>query len=73
MALGQCQGPAACAKLYKGKGVCGTVWATKQTIILEDVHKFEGHIACTSVTKSEMVIPIEFQGEVVGVLDIDGA
>lgn len=73
LALGQFQGPAACTMLFKGTGVCAAVWTSRQPIVLEDVNKFEGHVACSSVSKSEIVIPIEVEGKIVGVLDIDGA
>ncbi len=73
LALGQFQGPPACTKLFKGVGVCGTAWRDKTSIVLEDVDKFPGHIACSSASKSEIVIPILEGEEVVGVLDIDAA
>jgi L-methionine (R)-S-oxide reductase len=58
LALGQFQGPPACTKLFKGTGVCAWAWTNKQSIVLADVEKFEGHVACSSVSKSEIVIPI---------------
>ena len=57
--------------MFKGKGVCAEAWEKRETIIVEDVHKHPSHIACTSTTKSEIVVPIEHAGKVVGVLDVD--
>jgi GAF domain-containing protein len=71
--LGQFQGTPACTKLYRGIGVCGTSWEQKKSIVVEDVNSFEGHIACSAVSKSEIVIPIFVQDSVIGVLDIDSA
>jgi len=69
--LGPFQGPVACTLIEFNKGVCGTAWAKKETIIVPNVHTFEGHIACSSESNSEIVIPIFKQNEVIGVLDID--
>lgn len=69
--LGPFQGPPACTKISKGKGVCGTSWDKEETIIVPDVHQFEGHIACSSVSNSEIVIPYRKNGRIAGVLDID--
>lgn len=69
--LGPFQGSLACTRIHKGKGVCGTSWEKGQTIIVPDVEKFEGHIACSSLSKSEIVVPLYSDGEVSGVLDID--
>ena len=69
--VGPFQGPVACTRIKKGKGVCGTAWAEKRTVIVPDVEKFPGHIACSSLSKSEIVLPIIRSDEVVGVLDID--
>jgi L-methionine (R)-S-oxide reductase len=69
--LGPFQGPVACTLIGFNKGVCGTSWAQKETIIVPDVHKFEGHIACSSATNSEIVIPLIQNDQVIGVLDID--
>jgi len=69
--VGPFQGPVACPRIKKGKGVCGTSWAEAKTIIVPDVEKFPGHIACSSLSKSEIVIPIIRNKEVVGVLDVD--
>lgn len=71
LVLGPFQGPVACTRIALGKGVCGTAWKEKRTVIVEDVEKFIGHIACSSDTKSEIVVPC-FRGEkVIAVLDID--
>ena len=70
--LGPFQGPVACTRIAKGRGVCGACWAEKQTIIVSNVDEFPGHIACSSATKSEIVLPIRNKkGEVAFVLDID--
>ena len=71
LVLGPFQGPIACTRIRKGKGVCGTSWADAKTIIVPDVEKFPGHIACSSLSKSEIVIPVIRNGEVVAVLDVD--
>jgi GAF domain-containing protein len=71
LVLGPFQGTIACTRIKKGKGVCGTSWLTKETIIVENVDQFPGHIACSSASKSEIVIPIIKNNEVVAVLDID--
>lgn len=66
------QGPHACSRIKKGKGVCGTCWEKNQTIIVDNVHDFDGHIACNSASQSEIVIPIkDHNGHVAYVLDID--
>lgn len=69
--LGPFQGPLACTRIRKGRGVCGTAWQEVQTILVPDVDKFPGHIACSSLTKSEIVVPIIKNGAVIAVLDID--
>lgn len=69
--LGPFQGSAACYRIRKGKGVCGTSWAEARTLIVPDVDQFPGHIACSSLSRSEIVIPILANGQVKGVLDID--
>lgn len=69
--LGPFQGPVACTRINKGKGVCGAAWEKGETIIVEDVDKFPGHIACSSLSKSEIVIPIYNNGDIVAVLDVD--
>ena len=71
LVLGPCQGTAACFRIRKGRGVCGTAWSTKETQVVPDVEAFPGHIACSSASRSEIVIPILRRGEVKGVLDID--
>lgn len=71
LVLGPYQGPIACARIAYNKGVCGTAWAKRQTIIVPDVEQFPGHIACSSLSRSEIVVPLVKNNEVVGVLDID--
>jgi len=69
--LGPFQGPIACTRIAIGKGVCGSSWQQAQTIIVADVEKFPGHIACSSASKSEIVVPIIINNHVIGVLDVD--
>ncbi|MCL4549068.1 MAG: GAF domain-containing protein [Bacteroidetes bacterium] len=69
--LGPFQGKVACTVINVGNGVCGTATLTKETIIVEDVEKFPGHIACDSGSKSEIVVPLIVNGKVIGVLDLD--
>ena len=71
LVLGPFQGPVACFRIGLGKGVCGTSWKENKTFIVEDVNKFPGHIACSSMSKSEIVIPVRNKLVVYGVLDID--
>lgn len=71
LVLGPFQGPVACTRINKGKGVCGAAWENGETIIVEDVDKFPGHISCSSLSKSEIVIPIFNNGDVIAVLDVD--
>jgi GAF domain-containing protein len=71
LVVGPFQGPVACTRIKKGKGVCGSSWAEAKTIIVPDVEKFPGHIACSSLSKSEIVVPIIRNSKVVGVLDVD--
>ena len=71
LVLGPFQGPMACTRIAKGKGVCGTAWSEGRTQVVEDVDKFPGHIACSSLSRSEIVVPIWHDNEVIGVLDID--
>lgn len=71
LVLAPFQGPVACTRIKKGRGVCGTSWAEAKTLIVPDVEKFPGHIACSSLSKSEIVIPLIHNGQVVGVLDVD--
>ena len=71
LVLAPFQGPVACTRIKKSRGVCGTSWAEAKTLIVPDVEKFPGHIACSSLSKSEIVVPLIKNGEVMGVLDID--
>ena len=71
LVLGPFQGPVACTRIGFGKGVCGTSWKEKKTYVVEDVEQFPGHIACSSESKSEIVVPLMKNDEVIGVLDID--
>ncbi len=71
LVLGPFQGPIACTRIKKGRGVCGTAWQEMKTIIVADVEKFPGHIACSSLSKSEIVLPIIRDNIVIGVLDVD--
>jgi L-methionine (R)-S-oxide reductase len=71
LVLGPFQGPVACTRIKKGRGVCGKAWVDEVTLIIDDVEKFPGHIACSSLSKSEIVLPIFFNNKVVAVLDVD--
>lgn len=71
LVLGPFQGPVACTRIRKGRGVCGTSWLEAKTVIVPDVDKFPGHIACSSLSRSEIVVPVFKGDEVVAVLDID--
>ena len=71
LVLGPFQGPLACTRIAYGRGVCGTAWKEKRTIVVPDVEQFPGHIACSSASRSEIVVPVFQDGEVVAVLDID--
>ena len=71
LVVGPFQGPVACSRIKKGKGVCGSSWASAETLIVPDVDQFPGHIACSSLSKSEIVVPIIRNQTVVGVLDAD--
>ena len=71
LVLGPFQGPVACTRIAFGKGVCGTAWERKGTVVVPDVHQFPGHIACSSASNSEIVVPVFRNEEVVAVLDID--
>lgn len=73
LVLGPFQGPVACTRIRKGRGVCGTSWAEAKTLIVPDVEAFPGHIACSSLSRSEIVVPIIYNGKVVAVLDADSA
>ncbi|MDN5288911.1 MAG: hypothetical protein JWR38_5185 [Mucilaginibacter sp.] len=71
LVLGPFQGPVACTRISLGKGVCGTSWQQAKTLVVPDVEAFPGHIACSSLSQSEIVVPIFDNGEVVAVLDVD--
>lgn len=71
LVLAPFQGPVACTRIKKGRGVCGAAWQQATTLVVPDVEKFPGHIACSSLSKSEIVVPIIRNNEVVGVLDVD--
>lgn len=71
LVLGPFQGPVACTRIKKGRGVCGTSWGKAATIAVENVEEFPGHIACSSFSKSEIVVPLIKEGKVIGVLDVD--
>lgn len=73
LVLGPFQGPVACTRIRKGKGVCGASWEQAKTLIVPDVEKFPGHIACSSLSKSEIVVPVVRNNEVLAVLDADSA
>ena len=71
LVLAPFQGPVACTRIQKGRGVCGSSWSQAETLIVPDVEQFPGHIACSSLSKSEIVVPVKKNGEVVAVLDVD--
>ena len=71
LVLGPFQGPVACTRIKKGRGVCGAAWEQGKTLIVDDVEKFPGHIACSSASKSEIVVPVFKNGTILGVLDVD--
>jgi L-methionine (R)-S-oxide reductase len=71
LVLGPFQGPVACTRIAFGRGVCGTAWKIRKAIIVDDVDEFPGHIACSSLSRSEIVLPLFNQSNVVGVLDVD--
>lgn len=73
LVLGPFQGPIACTRIAKGRGVCGTAWQKMQTIVVPDVEEFPGHIACSSASRSEIVVPLIRDGEMIAELDIDSA
>lgn len=73
LVLGPFQGPLACSRIPYGRGVCGTAWARGETVIVPDVDSFPGHIACSSASRSEIVVPVVHDNEIIGVLDIDSA
>lgn len=71
LVLGPFQGPLACTRIKKGKGVCGTAWEQASTLIVPDVEQFPGHIACSSLSRSEIVVPVFRNESVIAVLDVD--
>ena len=71
LVLGPFQGPIACTRIPYGRGVCGTAWQRGETVVVPDVHAFAGHIACSSASNSEIVVPVIRDGQVIAVLDID--
>jgi len=71
LVLGPFQGPVACTRIQKGRGVCGACWAREKTLIVPDVEKFPGHIACSSLSRSEIVVPVIREHTVVAILDVD--
>lgn len=71
LVLGPFQGPVACTRIKKGRGVCGSSWEQEKTLIVPDVEKFPGHIACSSLSRSEIVVPLKKDGVIYGVLDVD--
>lgn len=73
LVLAPFQGPVACTRIRKGRGVCGTSWQERKPLIVPDVSRFPGHIACSSASRSEIVLPLWKGGEVIGILDIDSA
>jgi L-methionine (R)-S-oxide reductase len=73
LVLAPFQGPVACTRIKKGRGVCGSSWAQAKTLIVPDVEKFPGHIACSSLSKSEIVVPVIRNNKVVAVLDVDSS
>jgi L-methionine (R)-S-oxide reductase len=73
LVLGPFQGPVACTRIAKGRGVCGTSWLKAETLIVPDVEEFPGHIACSSLSRSEIVLPLFSHGKVIGVLDVDSS
>jgi L-methionine (R)-S-oxide reductase len=71
LVLGPFQGPVACTRIRFGKGVCGYCWKEAKTVIVPDVEKFPGHIACSSLSLSEIVVPLTYNNKIIGVLDVD--
>ena len=71
LVLGPFQGPVACTRIQKGRGVCGSAWLREESIIVGNVHEFPGHIACSAESNSEIVIPLMKEGHCIGILDID--
>ena len=71
LVLGPFQGPLACTRIAYGRGVCGTAWKERRTVVVPDVEQFPGHIACSAASRSEIVVPVVRDGEITAVLDID--
>lgn len=71
LVLGPFQGPVACTRIAKGRGVCGAAWQQAKTLVVPNVDTFPGHIACNALSKSEIVVPVTLQGDVIAVLDVD--
>jgi GAF domain-containing protein len=71
LVLGPFQGPLACTRIAYGRGVCGSAWKERRTLVVPDVEEFPGHIACSSASRSEIVVPVFHNNEVIAVLDID--
>jgi len=71
LVLGPFQGPIACTRIQRGRGVCGSSWEKAETLVVDDVNAFPGHISCSSLSKSEIVVPLIQNGKVIGVLDVD--
>jgi L-methionine (R)-S-oxide reductase len=71
LVLGPFQGPVACTRIKKGKGVCGSAWERAEVLIVPDVDEFPGHIACAAASRSEIVLPLYEHGKIIGVLDVD--
>jgi len=73
LVLGPFQGPVACTRISKGKGVCGTAWSEARTVLVDDVDAFPGHIACSSLSRSEIVVPVFQDGQVTMIIDVDSS
>lgn len=71
LVLGPFQGPVACTRLHRGRGVCAAAWESGETVVVADVEAFPGHVACSALSRSEVVVPVVVEGEVVAVLDVD--
>jgi GAF domain-containing protein len=71
LVLGPFQGPVACTRLVRGRGVCAAAWESGETVVVPDVEAFPGHVACSALSRSEVVVPVVVEGEVVAVLDVD--
>ena len=73
LVVGPFQGPPACTRIKKGRGVCGACWVENKTVIVPDVEKFPGHISCSSLSRSEIVVPLKRNNQFIGLLDVDSA